>query len=115
MNWFWHAVWIAIVVIPVTLLWISALFHIIVNSSLPGWSRALWVIVIFLLPILGALVYLVVNGNHAVVTADGQTSSQAAPGRSADLPAQLQHLADLHRAGDLSDAEFATAKAALID
>jgi hypothetical protein len=61
MDWFWHALMICLVVIPVTLLWVSCLVDIVLRSDLAGWHKALWVLLVLLVPVFGALIYLVVR------------------------------------------------------
>jgi hypothetical protein len=59
MDWFWHALMICLVVIPVTVLWASCLIDIVLRSDLAGWHKALWVLFVLLVPLFGALVYLI--------------------------------------------------------
>jgi Phospholipase_D-nuclease N-terminal len=67
----WFFLWI---------LWIYLLFHVLADvfrsGDLSGWSKALWMIFVILLPYLGVLVYLVARGRkmheHATPTAYGQ-------------------------------------------
>ena len=57
MNWFWHAVWICFVVIPVTILWIFCIFDVLFRrNDLIWWKRLLWFVVL-LVPLIGALIY----------------------------------------------------------
>ncbi len=47
--------------------WLILLFHIMYDlmrsHDLKGWQKALWVVFILILPLLGALVYLIVRGD----------------------------------------------------
>ena len=57
MNWFWHALWICFVIIPVTILWIACMVDIIFNrSDLIWWKRLGWLILV-LIPFIGAIIY----------------------------------------------------------
>ena len=62
MNWFWHALWICLVVIPVTLLWAVCIFDIVVHRrGRQWWQRILWLVLVLFVPLLGALIYAGVN------------------------------------------------------
>jgi hypothetical protein len=57
MNWFWHAIWIFFVVIPVSILWIACIFDVVFNrNDLVWWKRLGWFAVV-LVPFIGAIVY----------------------------------------------------------
>jgi hypothetical protein len=124
-NWFWHALWISLLVIPTTLLWISCVVSIFIrdNLSLPG--KILWLLAIFVLPIIGSLAYIALSPSlwHSTDTATiegnapgySRPSRDGAPPRSqTSLAAEMQTISSLHAGGDLTDAEFAAAKAQLL-
>lgn len=60
-DFFWLLIWFALYVS-----YLAVLFHLVrdifADSSRPGWSKALWVLVLIFLPILGGLAYLLANG-----------------------------------------------------
>ncbi|MDI7275032.1 MAG: PLDc N-terminal domain-containing protein [Anaerolineae bacterium] len=56
-NTFWNVFWILFFWIPVVLLWVSALVDIVRRADLSGWATAGWLLVIFIIPIIGALIY----------------------------------------------------------
>ncbi len=110
-------------------LWVAiAVFSDIFSShDLNGWLKALWTIAIFVLPLFGVLLYLIVRGGamrrHAeaqaaaqekatqeyiksVVAGDGKTGASAAD--------ELAKLAQLRDSGALSEAEFEQAKGKLL-
>ncbi|MDH3707714.1 MAG: SHOCT domain-containing protein [Acidimicrobiia bacterium] len=105
-------------------LWlIITIFADIIRSDMSGWAKAGWAVVIIIIPILGALIYLIFNGNkmsdRAAAASRQQDEAfqqyvrQAAGGTStAD---QLARLAELHDAGSISDAEYESAKAKALD
>jgi hypothetical protein len=43
--------------IPLTLLWLFALIDIFARPDVSGWGKAGWILVILLIPWLGALIY----------------------------------------------------------
>ena len=105
-------------------IWLAiTIFADIIRSRMSGWGKALWTIGIIALPFLGVFLYLIVNGGDMDRRADedaeaSEAAAQAyirhvagASGGSAD---QLSKLADLHSAGQLSDAEYDQAKARVV-
>ncbi len=111
-------------------IWVAiAVFSDIFRShDMNGWVKALWVVAIFVLPLLGALIYLIARGGkmreHAMSDAVAQeqatqeyikavvkTNGDGAPASSADEIAKLVTLRD---SGALSEAEFQAAKAKIL-
>ncbi len=109
-------------------LWVAiAVFSDIFTShDLNGWMKALWTIGIFVLPLLGVLLYLIVRGGamrrHAAAQAAAQEKateqyikSVAGDGKTAASSAdELAKLAQLRDSGALSEAEFQQAKGQLL-
>ncbi len=58
-DWFWLLFWFFLIVVPVTVLWISVLMDLIQRPDLVGWKKALWVLGVICFPLLGALIYLI--------------------------------------------------------
>jgi hypothetical protein len=54
---FWFFIWIAALMV-----WFRCLFDMFSDSSLSGWAKAGWAIVLIFLPWLGALIYLIARG-----------------------------------------------------
>ena len=87
-----------------------------------GWSKALWLIFIIILPFLGVFVYLIARGSGMAQRDMDQAKAQqqqfdsyvrdvAKPTSSAD---ELAKLSDLHAKGVITDAEFQAQKAKLL-
>jgi hypothetical protein len=108
--------------------WIVLLFRVIAdifrNDSIGGFSKALWLIFVIVIPWFGVLIYLLANGDDMgrLSVAQAQASQDAADsyireaarsggGGSAD---ELTKLAALRDSGVLTDDEFATQKAKLL-
>jgi hypothetical protein len=103
---FWETFFLLLIFVPLAMIWAFALVDIFRRDDLGGAMKALWVAVVFLIPFLGTLIYLVVRpaGPAAAKRAtlsDGRTQ-------------QLQALADLHDRGKITDEEFAAEKARLL-
>lgn len=99
---------------------VSVIFDIFRSHDLSNWAKALWLVLIFVLPLLGVLVYLVVRGHtmheHQVVDHTRLEAFQRFidSGRSTGPASDLAALADLHERGILTDQEFEQAKAKVL-
>jgi ABC-type transport system involved in multi-copper enzyme maturation permease subunit len=110
-------------------LWFFLLFRIISdifrNHDSSGWTKALWLIFVIILPFLGVLIYVIVNGSSMSKRdiAQAQQREEAAQayvrqavgttggGSHAD---DLAKLADLKEKGAITEAEFQQAKAKIL-
>ncbi len=110
----------------VFVLWIWLLITVFIDifrsHDLGGVAKALWVLFIIVLPLLGVLIYLIARGGKMHERAAEQAQAQqkafdsyvqqvAGSGGSAD---QLAKLADLKEKGVLTDAEFEAEKAKIL-
>jgi hypothetical protein len=117
-DFFWLLVWSFFFVA-----FLMALFQIIVDlfrdQELSGWLKALWLIFILFLPILGALIYLIVRGNdmakrqmrdatEARQATDSYIKSVATQSNPAEQIAKAKGLLD---SGAINQAEFDALKA----
>ncbi|MCH9816407.1 MAG: SHOCT domain-containing protein [Actinomycetia bacterium] len=93
------------------------------SDDMGGWSKALWTIFIIIVPFLGVLIYLIARGGSMqrrrmadIAQAQEQQRQyiQNVAGSGDDPANQLQKLADLHKAGVLTDEEFAAQKAKVL-
>ena len=107
-------------------LWIFLLFWIIFDifrsKDLSGWSKALWLIFIIILPFLGVFVYLIARGGSMQERSVRQAQAEdkqfrayvrdaAGGGSSAD---EVAKLADLRDRGVITEAEFQQGKAKIL-
>lgn len=110
--------------------WIMLIFtifgDIIRSDDMGGWAKAIWSVFIIFLPFLGIFAYLIARGGgmaeRQVAAAQKQNEAmqdyiQATVGTAGGTSSadQLAKLADLHASGKLDDAEYATAKAKVIN
>jgi hypothetical protein len=123
LNLFWTMLWLF-----VWILWIFLLVRIILDvfrsDDLGGWSKALWVIFIIILPFIGVLVYLIARGSgmqkrdvRDARAADQEMQSYIRSAAAATPPStaeELSKLASLRDQGVLTEAEFDTQKAKLL-
>lgn len=97
-------------------LFVVLLTDIFRSHDLSGWGKALWVVFLIVLPVLGALAYLIVRGDgiheRQLATAKQQEAAfrsyvQNVASTPPPTPAdEVAKLADLHARGLLSDEEF---------
>jgi hypothetical protein len=121
LNLFWTMLWLFFFVIWIWVL-ISVLIDVFRSHDLSGWAKALWLVFIVFLPLLGVLVYLIARGHkmqeRAVSDAKRQEAAfrtyvqdAASSGSTAD---ELTKLADLRDKGVITAEEFAAQKAKLL-
>ena len=108
--------------------WLCLLFYIYADifrsHDLSGAAKALWVLVIFVFPLLGSVIYLFSRGGEmhersALAAQHSQDAvrrylSTAGGGQSSSSLDELERLAALHRQGSLTDDEFDRAKQQLL-
>jgi hypothetical protein len=108
--------------------WLILLFYVFADifrsHDLSGGAKAFWCLGIFILPMIGCLIYLIARGGGIHERSlDAQRQQQdafnayvrksAGTQGSASLD-ELERLSTLHKQGSLSDAEFEKAKAQLL-
>jgi hypothetical protein len=88
-------------------IWIWILITILVDlfrrHDVSGWSKALWVIFLILLPFLGVLIYLIVNGKGM---ADRNVKQMEAAAAAAGPTAEIATAKNLLDNGAISQEEF---------
>ena len=103
-------------------IWIAVgvVFDIFRSQDLSNWSKALWILFIFVFPLIGVLGYLLIRG-HTLHEHQEQDRAQYDAFRqftrgmkSNGTADDLHKLADLRDRGVLSDEEFERAKAKVL-
>ncbi len=118
---FWSMVWFFFFFIFIYL-FIVLLTDIFRSHDLSGWGKALWVIFLVVLPLIGCLVYLIARGGsmHERAAAEAQkreaafrqyVQSAAVPSSGTSTADELAKLADLKEKGVLDEAEYQQLKA----
>jgi hypothetical protein len=120
------AVFWTVLEIFVFIVWIWILIRIFADifrsPDLSGWAKALWVLFVLVIPLVGVLVYLIARGGTMHERAAQQAQLQEEQFRSHVQDAagsqssadQLAKLADLRDHGVLSTAEFEQEKAKVL-
>ena len=117
---FWWMLWFFLFVMWIWLL--ISIFGDIFRSDMSGWSKALWVIFVILLPLLSVLIYLIANGGkmqersvkQAAAMREAQDDYIRSVAGGTSAADELEKLARLHDQGKLTDEEFAAQKAKLL-
>ncbi len=120
---FWSILWFFLFFV-----WILMIFtifgDIIRSDDIGGVAKAIWSIFIIFLPFLGIFAYLIIRGGsmgeRQLKAARAQEAAvqdyiRTTAGGGASPAEQLAQLADLHTAGKLDDAEYAAAKAKIVN
>jgi hypothetical protein len=118
---FWTILWFYLIIA-----WLMILFSVIAdifrNHEMGGFAKALWLILVVWLPILGVIFYTLANGDGMAArhlerakrdddAFRSYVQTAAAPAGPAD---QLTQLAALHAQGSITDEEFAAGKAKIL-
>ncbi|MFF0739692.1 SHOCT domain-containing protein [Streptomyces sp. NPDC004111] len=115
-------VFLSIVIFFCWVMWFAVVLHIVVdifrNSDLNGGHKALWLLLVLFLPLVGVVLYLVRHGS-GLSRRNAATRMSAFGGRPMGSPyatstAELERLAELHRTGSLTEGEYARAKHRLL-
>ena len=111
---FWSFLWFFMWFIWLWLLII--VFSDIFRSAMSGWAKALWVLVIFVLPLLGILIYLIARPKSsedevARVRGGRSASSQSGPHMTT---ADIARAHEMLKAGEITQAEFDEIKGKLL-
>jgi hypothetical protein len=117
---FWSMLWFFCFFIWISLL-IRVFADIFRSHEMSGWSKALWIILVIILPYLGVLIYLIARGKemtqHSMEDMQAHESAQrqyiqSVAGPAAGSPAdEIARLADLKEKGVIDEAEFQAGKA----
>jgi hypothetical protein len=108
--------------------WLCLLFYVFADifrsHDLSGGAKALWCLGVFIFPMLGCLLYLILRGGgiheRALETQrQNENAFRAYVRQAAGTPGsgsldELERLSALHKQGSLSDEEFQTAKQQLL-
>jgi hypothetical protein len=118
---FWTILYIFVLFAWIWLL--IAVFGDIFRSDMGGWGKAGWTIFVIVLPLLGVLIYLIVNGGDmqdrsardAIAADQAQRDYiRSVAGTSTSTADELTKLSALRDSGVISQSEFDTQKAKLL-
>ena len=115
---FWDVVlWIVIVWFWAMVIWmfITVFADIFRRHDLSGIAKALWIFLIFILPLIGILIYFVARPADATAEQDAElvAAQRRAAGYSAS--AEIEKAQQLLASGTITQAEFDSIKAGALD
>ena len=124
LDFFWTMMIFFLWIIWIWLL-ITVFIDVFRDKSLNGFAKAMWVIFLIFLPLLGVLIYLIARGDdmrnrQMDYAVEQQTRSEdyirqvSGGGGATGNADELTKLAELHTNGVLTDEEFSTQKAKLL-
>jgi Phospholipase_D-nuclease N-terminal/Short C-terminal domain len=115
---FWESFFLFLIFLPLALLWAFALVDIFRRDDIGGFSKALWIACVILVPFFGTLIYMITRPpgatkeeRAALEVASRDFVAKYSPD---DRAGQLQTLSDLHDRGKLTDAEFDAEKSRVL-
>jgi hypothetical protein len=115
---FWESFFLFLIFLPLAMVWGFALVDIFRRDDINGFSKALWVACVILVPFVGTLVYLVIRPAGATreerELLGGSGRGLVSRYSTSTGTSELLALADLHDRGKLTDAEFTAEKARLL-
>lgn len=105
--------------------WIWVLVSVVADifrSDMSGWSKALWVLFVIILPWLGVLIYLIVNGDDmadrsvrdAAAMEDARRAYIKEAAGTASPADELAKLASMKESGAITDEEYQKLRARVI-
>ena len=107
---FWFFIWIAALMV-----WFRCLFDLFGDSSLSGWGKAGWAVLLIFVPWLGALIYLIARGRSMTerqiaaaeqLQAEQKEYIQQVAGASQGPAQEIARAKELLDAGTITQAEF---------
>jgi Phospholipase_D-nuclease N-terminal len=113
---FWFFIWLCALMV-----WFRCVIHLFQDDSLSGWAKAGWVVLLVLLPWLGALIYIIARGrimgererkDLAETRAEQQRYIKQVAGTSSPSAAdQISSAKSLLDSGTITQSEFDSLKA----
>ena len=111
---FWFFIWIAALMV-----WVRCLFDLFGDSSLSGWGKAGWAVLLIFVPWVGALIYLIARGRSMTerqiaaaeqLQAEQKEYIQQVAGTSQGPAQEIARAKELLDAGTITQAEFEALK-----
>jgi Phospholipase_D-nuclease N-terminal len=83
MSW-WEFFIVMAVVLPIMALWLGCIIDAIMRPDIGGWAKALWVLFILFVPLIGSIVYIVTR--PAIIVPQPGLGSYSQPTTSSNVP-----------------------------
>ena len=109
---FVQALVLALIFIPLIMMWVFALADLFRRQDIGGATRVLWLFAIIVLPFLGVIIYFLVR---QPTEEEQRAMAAAAPTAGGSASDELERLAGLHEKGTINDEEYKKLKGRVID
>jgi hypothetical protein len=105
--------WIVIVFFWTLVIWmfIAIFSDIFRRRDMSGWAKAFWVFLIFVLPFLGILIYLIARPQDATAEQDAEILAAQRRAAGYSSAAEIEKAQQLLASGAITQAEFESIKA----
>jgi hypothetical protein len=115
LNFFWSMM-IIFFWVTAFIIWFQCFFDMFRRDDLSGVMKAVWVVVLIILPWIGALVYLITRPKVTASDIQGLVRAEAAAKAAGGVSTadELQKLASLKEAGVINDKQYEDLKAKLV-
>jgi ABC-type multidrug transport system fused ATPase/permease subunit len=112
---FWQWLVFFFIYIPLIFIWVFAICDIFQRVDLSGWAKALWVIFVLILPLLGMLIYFVARPvTERDIAMQKQVKENQGYYRTAQATEQLYALQNMLDSGQISQEKFDKRKAKIV-
>jgi hypothetical protein len=115
MDWFWHALVVSVIVIPVALMWVAVVIELFRRRDLSTLARFAWLLCVLIFPLFGSLVYLTLSWLRAGKGHDMTQPPSATMPTPPPAVSDLTRLDQLRRAGVLTEDEFEAGKRRVLE
>lgn len=105
---FWNLFWLFFIFLPLIFLWAFGLVDVFRRKDLSGIAKAIWVILILWIPIIGLIIYFLSRPAQEPVYAESHIDP------SFSVADELDKLSALHDQGKISDEEWEIQKTRLL-
>lgn len=116
---FWDIIWSMIVFYFIFMLiwiWISVMMDIFRRNDMSGVMKVIWILAIFIIPLFGALIYMIVRPKVTAQDVQIMTQADAAAKAASQVSSadQIEKLNQLLASGAITQPEYETLKAKAI-
>jgi Short C-terminal domain/Phospholipase_D-nuclease N-terminal len=116
---FWDVIWAMIFFyfwFMCIWIWISVLMDIFRRNDMSGVSKAIWILVVFVIPLFGALIYMITRPKVTAQDVQIMTQADAAAKAASQVSSadQIEKLNQLLASGAITQPEYETLKAKAI-
>ncbi len=112
---FWQGFFLILIFLPLAFFWGFAIVDLFTRKDLSGWTIALWLLAIIILPVFGVLLYFIFRPVTARDVAAAQAYQEEYEfNKAASATDRLHKLSELRDKGDITQEEFEKQKAKLL-